>query len=365
MCESEAWGPDIFGHGQQSDRASGFQHFGAGVVGVGAWDAGEIQRDGSLIGGEFCPAGVPGQFVFFQAGRPPDLLADAGIQNPYRLGDALGVDLPGGQLLLPAVGEITGGAFRGRRHQQRLHRRPGFLGVRAHGVEYLAGEGGHGLDQAANEGEFRLPVRRERSRPHRRAEQHQRARVTAGGETSPRVQVSPHLLPLLAGCAHATRLGLLKVRAPAADPGGIISPPGGSVLGRYAQVHGVPPPAGLLPTTVSIATESATRAVFDRRCYYAAAGQRLTIRFANSMTVLSRHGISLTLLISPSHDPAISSVPGKPGMGIVDQSKAVFAGQPVTAPETGVMSVPPLEAGVYVLQVREMPTTFRATLVVQ
>jgi len=105
--------------------------------------------------------------------------------------------------------------------------------------------------------------------------------------------------------------------------------------------------------------------VFDRRCYYAAAGQRLTIRFANSMTVLSRHGISLTLLISPSHDPAISSVPGKPGMGIVDQSKAVFAGQPVTAPETGVMSVPPLEAGVYVLQVREMPTTFRATLVVQ
>jgi hypothetical protein len=85
--------------------------------------------------------------------------------------------------------------------------------VGAHGLEQFAGKAGHGLDQAAYEGEFRFPVR-ERSRPHRWAEQDQRAWVAAGGKTGPRVQASPLLLPLLrAGCAHIATLGLVPLMA--------------------------------------------------------------------------------------------------------------------------------------------------------
>ena len=52
-------------------------------------------------------------------------------------------------------------------------------------------------------------------------------------------------------------------------------------------------------------------------------------------------------------------------LATIDESRAIFVGAPVLAPQTGIMSVPPLSAGTYVLQVLEMPTNFMATLVIQ
>jgi hypothetical protein len=126
-----------------------------------------------------------------------------------------------------------------------------------------------------------------------------------------------------------------------------------------------PPATGPLPTMISIAAGTAGD-TFDRSCYYAAARQPLTIRFTNSIYAsLSNAPTSLTLLISPSEDPAIAPVPGSPMFSTIDGSKAVFTGVPVIAPQAGVMSVPALPAGNYDLQILEMPTNFLATLVVQ
>ena len=60
----------------------------------------------------------------------------------------------------------------------------------------------------------------------------------------------------------------------------------------------------------------------------------------------------------------MAPVPGQPGMGTGIMSKAVFIGEPVLASEARTMTIPPLKAGTYVLQMREMPMTFLAALVV-
>ena len=136
------------------------------------------------------------------------------------------------------------------------------------------------------------------------------------------------------------------------------------VRGVIPVVPTCPPITGSQPTTISISTGPGGS--FAQSCYYAAAGQQLVINFTNSVVAqVSKAPTSLTLLISPSQDPAISSVPGNPMFGTIDESKAVFVGSPVVAPQTGIMSVPPLSAGTYVLQALEMPMNFMATLVVQ
>jgi hypothetical protein len=139
---------------------------------IGAGHAGEPQRDGSLIAGEFRSAAGPAQFIVFELGRPPASEGDAGVEDPYRLGNSSGVDLPGRQLLLPAVGEESRGALRGRGHLQRVGWRPGLWAVMAHRMQQLVREARRGLDQAAFEGELRLSVEREGTCLDGRTKQH-------------------------------------------------------------------------------------------------------------------------------------------------------------------------------------------------
>lgn len=138
---------------------------------------------------------------------PPGVPAGLGIEDPDRLGDTARMNFPSGQLLLPAVGKELSRAKRGRGHQQRLHRRTGLLGTRAQGLQYLGGDPGCGLDQAAHERQLRSPVHREGTRPHHGAEQHQRAGVAVCRKLRPRLQAPMHLLPPLAVTAHIATLG--------------------------------------------------------------------------------------------------------------------------------------------------------------
>lgn len=142
-------------------------------------------------------------------------------------------------------------------------------------------------------------------------------------------------------------------------------------LGRADRVsatsgHQLPTPpdcpaaTGPVDTTVNIGTRSSPVS-FDQSCYYAAANQPLTINFTNSLMGGSR----LTLLVSSPSDPVFRPVAGRPGVWTGSTATALFVGTPVTSPDTGVMSVPPLPAGAYVLQVLQMPYNFIATLVVQ
>lgn len=104
---------------------------------------------------------------------------------------------------------------------------------------------------------------------------------------------------------------------------------------------------------------------FSTNCYFAVANQKLTIHFTNTVYTLTGHDpISMILMISPSQDPAISSVPGNPRMTIMNRSKAIFVSQPVMAPNTSVMIMPELRPGSYVMQIMQMPH-FIATLVVR
>lgn len=126
------------------------------------------------------------------------------------------------------------------------------------------------------------------------------------------------------------------------------------------------PLTGPVPTTISIGTSTTPGDSFDRSCYYAPAGQQLSISFTNSIYARATNApTTMTLLISPSQKPAIASVPDRPMFSTIDTSKAVFTGILVVAPATVVMSVPALPAGSYDLQILEMPTTFISTLVVQ
>ncbi|HEX9358762.1 MAG TPA: hypothetical protein VF933_33740, partial [Streptosporangiaceae bacterium] len=61
----------------------------------------------------------------------------------------------------------------------------------------------------------------------------------------------------------------------------------------------------------------------------------------------------MTLLISPSDNPAIAPVPGRSGFGIIDPGHASFVAPRVTAPGTGVFTVSALAAGTYFMQIME------------
>jgi len=124
-----------------------------------------------------------------------------------------------------------------------------------------------------------------------------------------------------------------------------------------------PPPATRhFPRTISVSTKSPDQPTFAHECYYAPAGQSLTIHFTNATTELSKAGISLSLIISRADDPAISPVKNRPGMFVGIMSKAVFVSRPAMAPATITMSVRDLPRGTYVMQLRGAPPTFVAVL---
>jgi hypothetical protein len=122
---------------------------------------------------------------------------------------------------------------------------------------------------------------------------------------------------------------------------------------------------GQMSATVSV-TLQAARPYFAQGRYYAPAGQAFTLKITNSMfTLRDQKPLRATLLISPSHDPAIAPVPGRPGWSISSTERASFVAPPVTAPETGVFTVPPLAAGTYVMQLMEGGLESSTTLIVR
>jgi hypothetical protein len=113
-------------------------------------------------------------------------------------------------------------------------------------------------------------------------------------------------------------------------------------------------------------TLRATGPYFDQGRYDAPAGQAFTLKITNSMfTLMDKKPLRATLLISPSHDPAIAPVPGRPGWSAGSTERASFVASPVTAPETGVFTVPPLVAGTYLMQLMEGGLESSATLIVR
>jgi hypothetical protein len=121
----------------------------------------------------------------------------------------------------------------------------------------------------------------------------------------------------------------------------------------------------LMSATVSV-TLRAARPSFTQSRYDAPAGQAFTLKITNSMFTLKDHKpVRATLLISPSDDPAVAPVPGRPGWSTGSTERACFVASPVTAPETGVFTVPPLAAGTYVMQLMEGGLESSATLIVQ
>jgi hypothetical protein len=121
---------------------------------------------------------------------------------------------------------------------------------------------------------------------------------------------------------------------------------------------------GSIPSDFSM-TMSTTNDSFSQSCYYAPANQSFTIDFTNPVFTLTNDSpTSLTLVISPSQNPAFEPVPGLPGVSGGSTASAVFVGDPVTAPDTSTLSVPALAPGTYDLQLMEMPSQI-ATLVVQ
>jgi hypothetical protein len=70
-------------------------------------------------------------------------------------------------------------------------------------------------------------------------------------------------------------------------------------------------------------------------------------------TVKGNQSLQATVVISPSDDPAIAPVPGRPGWYTGSTERAVFVAPPVTAPDTGVVTVPALAVGTYAMQLME------------
>ena len=125
------------------------------------------------------------------------------------------------------------------------------------------------------------------------------------------------------------------------------------------------PATGPISSTVSI-TMSTTNDSFSQSCYYAPANQPFTISFTNPIFTLNgNQPVRITLIISPSGDPAIVPDPAYPESAYGDMTKASFVSSPVTAPDTGVFSVPSLPAGSYVIQTNLRPLIVIATLVLQ
>ncbi len=109
---------------------------------------------------------------------------------------------------------------------------------------------------------------------------------------------------------------------------------------------------GPVPATVSV-TLQAGRPHFARSRYHAPAGQAFTLKITHSLFSTTGKPLWVTLLISPSDNPAIAPVPGRPGFGIIDPGHASFVAPRVTAPGTGVFTVSALAAGTYFMQIME------------
>jgi hypothetical protein len=141
----------------------------------------------------------------------------------------------------------------------------------------------------------------------------------------------------------------------------------GKDSGQSASGHPHPratPPAcepkASAETTIELATDGDS-ARFSESCLYAPANEPLTIEFTNSVFVVSdKSPVSFFLVISSADDPAILF--GENGLGWIDSSKVIFLSDPVTAPDTVVLSVPALKPGNYNLQTPV--TEMWATLVV-
>ena len=92
---------------------------------------------------------------------------------------------------------------------------------------------------------------------------------------------------------------------------------------------------------------------FDQDTYLAPADETFTIEITNLAPNRTGLPMSATLLISPSSDPAVTPVPGQPGMWVGIMSKALLAAPTVPAGSTRSVTAPGLRAGEYVLQLKE------------
>jgi hypothetical protein len=112
-------------------------------------------------------------------------------------------------------------------------------------------------------------------------------------------------------------------------------------------------------------TLQATPPYFAEGRYRAPAGEAFTLKITNSMFTLKDHKpLQATVIISPSRDPAIAPVPGRPGWFTGSTERAAFVAAPVTAPDTAVFTVPALTAGTYIMQMMEGGGREGATLIV-
>lgn len=121
-----------------------------------------------------------------------------------------------------------------------------------------------------------------------------------------------------------------------------------------------------MSATVSV-TLQAARPYFAQDRYFAPAGEAFTLEITNSVfTLKDKKPLRATLVISPSHDPAIAPVPGRPGWFVGSTEHASFVSSPVTAPTTETFTVPALTAGTYIMQIMEgFGMKAGATLIVQ
>ena len=92
---------------------------------------------------------------------------------------------------------------------------------------------------------------------------------------------------------------------------------------------------------------------FDQDSYLAPADETFTVEITNLAPNRPGLPMSATLLISPSSDPAVTPVPGQPGMWVGIMSKALFAAPTVPAGSTRSVTAPGPRAGEYVLQLKE------------
>ena len=120
---------------------------------------------------------------------------------------------------------------------------------------------------------------------------------------------------------------------------------------------------GREPATVTMTLNPASPH-FDRPRYRAPADEEFTLKITNLIVTTTGRPLQATVLISPSHHPAIQPVPGLPGFGTIISTRATFIAPTITAPETEVSTVGPLAAGTYGLQLQEYGFGSGATLVV-
>ena len=92
---------------------------------------------------------------------------------------------------------------------------------------------------------------------------------------------------------------------------------------------------------------------FDQDSYLAPADETFTIEITNLAPNRPGLPMSATLLISSSSDPAVTPVPGQPGMWVGIMSKALLVAPTVPAGSTRSVTASGLRVGEYVLQFKE------------